>query len=199
MENFSKRTQKIKMPTNDRIFNFECSINRSISRFPFHTLVVFFVKNILWQLLELRFYLDFEKSSLPIPREARIADFVLSYISYNWCFLPAPTVYTSSISALSHRRDPRVVDLVSRCRARECGIRFKNRAAACLAYVTPSVLPGISRYAGTSWNPKPGSFEYDGFRLRRDFRAIRYIATCESMSCHESANVYKLLWCSLTG
>lgn len=74
-----------------------------------------------------RFYLDFEKSSLPIREKP------VSRISFFCTFRTIDVFYRRhglhfiNLSALT-QRDPRVVDLVSRhCRASECGIRSKNR------------------------------------------------------------------------
>lgn len=88
----------------------------------------------------------FRKIESPDSRGARIADSVLSYISYNRRFLPAPrfTLHQSQFSRIAGPES---------CRFGISGIALRANAgfdpriaAACLVYVTSSVLLG--RYAG---------------------------------------------------
>lgn len=129
-------------------------------------------------------YIGFEKSNLPIG-EARPHRELRSSFAHlaQLMFLPTPvsvrTVYTSSIATVYRARCISVWHLGSATEHADAGFdpRF---AAACFAYVTSSILLGISRHAGTSWNPNPGNFGYGAF-VCRDF--ARYVSTSTKM-CH---------------
>jgi len=94
-------------------------------------------------------------------------------------FLPTPAsiriVYTSSISAVYRACCEFTWYLGPAVAHADAGFdpRF---AAACFAYVTSSILLGISRHAGTSWNPNLRNFRYGAF-VNWDFaiRSRRYI------------------------
>lgn len=81
------------------------------------------------------------------------------------------TIYTSSISGAISSLFENCCISMPRCNARADAGFDPRIVAACFAYVTSSILLGIRRYAGASWNPKPANFGYEAF-CTSGFRAM---------------------------
>lgn len=184
----------MKMSINNRIlFNSEWMFAMFVYRdilIPFLLIVLYFCVEYTITTVRIWFYFGFEKPNLPIrEKSVHITNFVLSYISYNWCFYQRRRPFPRFTLHQSRRytQRTRVADLVSRhCRARECGTRSKNRGRV-------SRIRDFFRSArhqqicGNELKSKAGKLRMWG--VSHAGISERYVATCESVSCLILANV----------